>query len=327
MIRNEAQRVREPAAMLLLAAMGLSVFVGIWTLFSARSQLIDVVTAGGLNFGDRALEAFGHFAAIYVTALPVTAVVLATLAGEKVTRARQLTQAAVALQSVALVLGVVSLLAAFGSHLSTTGQAQSFFIDLAGLAVAVAGLMFTTSVLRSADLRPPVTGTATATLQIKPVPHGQPGYGQHAGHAATGQQSPAQAQAAYGQHPQARAAYGQQPYPQGYSQPARPAQQPPAQPAQPAYPQQAQPQQAQPEQAQPQQAQPQPAYPQQAQPEQAQPQQTQTAYNQQAYAPPGYGQQSYGQQAYDQPGQQAYDQPGQQPYAQPGQQPYAQTGY
>src|SRR5580700_7643011 len=127
-IRNEAQRVREPAAWLLLAAMALSVIVGVWTLLSAQSTLVDrIVTAlpgSRLNFGDRGLDAFGYFGAIYITALPVVAVVLATLTGQKVNRAREVTLAAVVLQAAALVLSVICWLAAFGSDLSTAGKIQ-----------------------------------------------------------------------------------------------------------------------------------------------------------------------------------------------------------
>src|SRR5579859_7787846 len=92
-IRTEAQRVREPVAWLLLAGMALSVIIGIWTLISAQSQLIDLVP-GGLTFGDRAHEAFGYLGAVYVTALPVAAVIIATLTGGKVAKAKEITQAA-----------------------------------------------------------------------------------------------------------------------------------------------------------------------------------------------------------------------------------------
>src|SRR5437868_3111375 len=153
-IRNEAQRVRKPAAWLLLAAMALSVVLGVWTLLSAQGQLFDrLVTSlpgGGLNFGDRGLEAFGHFGAIYVTALPVAAVLLATLTGGKVHRAREITLGAAVLQAAALVLSVICWLAAFGSDLSTSGKTQTFIAGLVGLIVAVAGLMFTLAVLRAA---------------------------------------------------------------------------------------------------------------------------------------------------------------------------------
>jgi hypothetical protein len=311
--------------MLLLAAMALSVIVGIWTLLSARSQLIDVLTGGGLTFGDRGLEAFGYFGAVYVTALPVTAVALATLAGEKVARARQLTQAAAGLQTVALVLGVVSLLVAFGSHLSGTGKMQNFLADLAGLAVAVAGLLFTMTVLRSAGLQAPtpVAGAATAQMnsltpgqQAGRVPAGQqaqPGYSQQAyaqGYAQPGRMPGQQAQAQPGSQ-QAQAQPGSQ---QAQAQPG--SQQAHAQPGQPGYAQQAY---AQPAHGQPgQPAHGQPAQPPWGQPGHAQP--GQRAYGQQPYAQPGYGQHGYAQ-----PGQQS--QAGPQAYAQPGQQPHTQPGY
>ena len=204
MIRNEAQRVREPAALLLLAAMALSVIVGLWILLSAQSQLFDrLVTSlpgGGLNFGDRSLEAFGYFGAVYITALPVTAVVLATLTGQKVSRAREITLGAAVLQAAALILSVICWLAAFGSDLSTSGKTQNFIAGLISLIVAAAALMFTLTVLRAAELRGTRAApgghaaTATATQQFPgQAGYGQPGYGQQPARVPQAQQ-PQQAQ-------------------------------------------------------------------------------------------------------------------------------------
>jgi hypothetical protein len=314
-IRNEAQRVREPAALLLLAAMALSVIVGLWTLLSAQSQLFDrLVTSlpgGGLNFGDRALEAFGYFGAVYITALPVAAVVLATLTGGKVHRAREITLGAALLQAAALILSVICWLAAFGSDLSTSGKTQSFFGGLVSLIVAAAALMFTLAVLRAAELqgRSAAGGhgaAATATQQLPgQAGYGQPGYGQQAARvpsAQSGQAQQAQAQAGYGQP-------GQQGYAQqAYGQQSTRAQQG----QQPAYGQAGQQAYAQPGQGYGQSGQQ--AY-------------TQPGYGQQGYTQPGqqgYGQQGYGQQGY---GQQGYARPGQgysqEAYAPPG---YGQTG-
>jgi hypothetical protein len=314
-IRNEAQRVREPAALLLLAAMALSVIVGLWTLLSAQSQLFDrLVTSlpgGGLNFGDRALEAFGYFAAIYITALPVAAVVLATLTGGKVSRAREITLGAAVLQAAALVLSVICWLAAFGSDLSTSGKTQSFFGGLVSLIVAAAALMFTLAILRSAELqgRQSAAGghaaAATATQQLPgQAGYGQPGYGQQAARVPSAQQ--AQAQAGYGQQGYAQQGYGQQstraaqgqpgygesgqqaytPSGQGYAQPGQQAY------TQPAYGQQGYAQPGQQGYGQP--GYGQPGYGQQgyAPPERG--------YSQEAYAPPGYGQAGQSQQSYGQ---------------------------
>lgn len=318
MIRNEAQRVREPAALLLLAAMALSVIVGLWTLLSAQSQLFDrLVTSlpgGGLNFGDRALEAFGYFGAIYITALPVAAVVLATLTGGRVSRAREITLGAVVLQAAALILSVICWLAAFGSDLSTSGKTQSFIGGLVSLIVAAVGLMFTLAVLRAAELQGTRAASggsgAAAAAQQQPgqAGYGQPGYGQQPVRVPPAQQ--AQAQQAQAQ----QAGYGQ-PGQQGY--------------AQQGYGQQSTrvPQGQHPLSGS---SQSQPGYGQPGQGAYTQPGRGYAQPGQQAYAQP-----SYGQQGYTQPGQQGYSQQGygqqgygqQQGYARPGQQGYSQQAY
>ena len=325
MIRNEAQRVREPAALLLLAAMALSVIVGLWTLLSAQSQLFDrLVTSlpgGGLNFGDRALEAFGYFGAIYITALPVAAVVLATLTGGKVSRAREITLGAAVLQAAALILSVICWLAAFGSDLSTSGKTQSFFAGLVSLIVAVAGLMFTLAVLRAAELQGTSASgghaaAATATQQLPgQAGYGQPGYAPPARVPSAQQAQAQQAQAGYGQQGYARQGYGQQPtrVPQG--------QHPLSASSQSGY---GQPGYAQPGQgyAQPEQQ----GYGQPGYGQQGYTQPGQQGYSQQGYGQPGYGQPGYGQQGYARPGQQGHSQEAYAPpgYSQPGQ---SQQGY
>jgi hypothetical protein len=320
-IRGEAQRIREPAALLLLAGMALSLIGGVWVLLSSQNQLLDAINFGvsnsgnigtGLNFGDRGLQAFGYFGAVYVTALPVIAVILATLVGEKLARAREITLGAAVLQAIALVLSVVAWLGAFGSHLTMTGKTQNFIVDLAGIVIAVAGLLFTLAVLRASELQgtPAVpVGPVAATAQ--PMAGAQAGYGQqgYGQQAARAPQTQAQAQtAAYGQ-PAQPGQPGQYGYAQqGYGQQPRSPQQQPQQPQQP--PQQPQQQPQQPQQQ-----------PQHVQPGYAQP--GQQGYGQQYGQPgqqPGYGQPSYGQQ-YAQPGQQQQGY-GQQ-YAQPG---YGQPG-
>ena len=214
--------------------MALSVVLGVWTLLSAQGQLFDrLVTSlpgGGLNFGDRGLEAFGHFGAIYVTALPVAAVLLATLTGGKVHRAREITLGAAVLQAAALVLSVICWLAAFGSDLSASGKTQNFVADLVSLIVAVAGLIFTLAVLRAAELQgTPAGGHAAAAAATQQLPgqagYGQPGYGQQPGRVPQAQQAQAQAaqaQAAQAQAAQAQAAQAQPGYGQpGYAQPGQ----------------------------------------------------------------------------------------------------------
>jgi hypothetical protein len=355
-IRNEAQRVREPAALLLLAAMALSVIVGLWILLSAQSELFDrLVTSfpgGGLNFGDRSLQAFGYFGAIYITALPVTAVVLATLTGQKVSRAREITLGAAVLQSAALILSVICWLAAFGSDLSTSGKTQNFIAGLVSLIVAAAALMFTLTVLRAAELRGTRAAsgghaaTATATQQLPgQAGYGQPGYGQQPARVpqapqAQAQQAQAQAQAQAQQaqaqqaqqaQAQAQQGYGQ-PGQQGYAQQAQ-AQQGYGQPGRQGYAQQGYGQQStrapQGQHPLPTPSHPQPGYGQPGQQGYAQPGQGHAQPGQQAYTQPGYGQPGHAQ-----PGQQGYSQQGygqqdygQQGYARPGQQGYSQQAY
>jgi hypothetical protein len=345
--------------LLLLAAMALSVIVGLWILLSAQSQLFDrLVTSlpgGGLNFGDRALEAFGYFGAIYITALPVAAVVLATLTGGKVRRAREITLGAAVLQAAALILSVICWLAAFGSDLSTSGKTQTFIAGLVGLIVAVAGLMFTLAVLRAAELqgsRAASGGHGAAATSTQQLPgqagYGQPGYGQQPVRVPSAQQGQAQAQQgqAQAQQGQAQAGYGQ-PGQQGYGQqgyrqqgygqqgygqqPTRvpQGQHPSSAPTQPGYGQPGQQGYAQPGQgyAQPgQQAYTQPSYGQQGYTRPAQQDYSQQEYSQQEYSQQGYGQQGYGQQGYARPAQQGYSQQAYAPpgYDQPGQ---SQQGY
>jgi hypothetical protein len=339
-IRGEAQRIREPAAFLLLIGLALSVIVGIWSLLSAQSsfvdQLIQSVPGAGLNFGDRASEAFGNFGAIYITALPVAAVIIATLLGEKVSKAKQITQAAMVLQGLALLLAVVSWLAAFGSHLTTSGKIQNFVGNGACVAVAVGAMLFTLAVARSSELAAiPATSPGQAASPAQPATapggYGQPGYGQQArpqqAQAQQAQAQPGQAQPGYGQQGYGQQGYGQQGYgQQGYGQAARP-QQGYAQQgdAQQGYGQQGQ-GYSQGSQAQGygQQA---PGYGQAGQAgQQAQPGQGygQTAQQGQGQ---GYGQATPGQ-GYGQAGQ-GYGQAGQpgQGYGQAGQQGYAQQGY
>jgi hypothetical protein len=339
-IRSEAQRVREPVAFLLLAGMALSLISGVWVLLSAQDQLLDAVpgVSAGLNFGDRSQQAFGYFGPVYVTALPVVAVLLVAVIGERTAKAKEISLAGAVLQAVALLLSVVTALGQFSSHLTTTGKTQNFVVDLGYIAVAVAGLLFTLAVVRSSELQ----GTRAVPAGVMPgvgqqmtqpfagqqvagqTAYGQQGYGQH--QARTPQGQPAQGQPAQGQTAQAQQAAYQQYAQQGYGQ---------QQYAQQGYAQQ-QPRTAQ---GQPGQAQPGHAQPAQGQPAQGQPAQGQPAQGQPAQGQPGYGQQP-GQHSYAQPGQQ-YAQPGQQSYAQPGQQQpgqqqpgqqpygqqYAQPGY
>ena len=83
--------------------------------------------------------------------LPVLAVILVAFAGGLTDRARQVVQAAVAIQAVALGLGVLSWLGALGGHMR---PGVWFSFDATDLAAVAAALIFTVAVLRSRALRP-----------------------------------------------------------------------------------------------------------------------------------------------------------------------------
>jgi hypothetical protein len=98
------------------------------------------------TFGLRASAVAPQFVAGGIFVLPVLAVILVAFAGGLTGRARQVVQAAVAIQAVALALGVLSWLGALGGHLR---QGVWFIFDAADLAAVAAALIFTVAVLRS----------------------------------------------------------------------------------------------------------------------------------------------------------------------------------
>jgi hypothetical protein len=101
-------------------------------------------------FGVRASAVAPQFAAGGIFVLPVLAVILVAFAGGLTGRARQVVQAAAAIQAAALALGVLSWLGALGGHLQ---QGVRFIFDAADLAAVAAALIFTVAVLRSSALR------------------------------------------------------------------------------------------------------------------------------------------------------------------------------
>jgi type IV secretory pathway TrbD component len=84
--------------------------------------------------------------------LPVLSVVLVAFAGGLTDRARQVVQTAVSIQAVALGLGVISWLGAFGAHVR---PGIWFIAEARFLAIAAVALIFTAVVLRSRALRAP----------------------------------------------------------------------------------------------------------------------------------------------------------------------------
>ena len=84
-------------------------------------------------------------------------VILVSFAGGVTDRARQVVQAAVSIQAVALGLGLVSWLGALGAHVR---QGVWFIFIATDLAVVAAALIFTVAVLRSRALTPQLTDFA-----------------------------------------------------------------------------------------------------------------------------------------------------------------------
>jgi hypothetical protein len=90
-----------------------------------------------------------QFVAAIVVVPPVLSVVLVAFSGGLTEHARQVLKAAAVVQAVGLVIGVISLVGAVGSH-----QFGSWFIfEGAGLAIVAAALIFTTAVTRSQAVR------------------------------------------------------------------------------------------------------------------------------------------------------------------------------
>lgn len=81
-----------------------------------------------------------------ITALPVSAVLLVVFAGRLAGTVRPVTLVAVTIQTAALALGLLAWVAALGK--ASRWEDVSWAIDIA-VAVAVAGLILTSAVLRS----------------------------------------------------------------------------------------------------------------------------------------------------------------------------------
>src|SRR5215469_4325533 len=160
---DNARRVREPIAWILLIIATVDVALGIWTL---------VGLPGGPSIGDgvvqvRALLAVNYFSGVYAAILPILAVLLVTFAGGLTKRAGRLITAAAGVQALAVGLGVISLVIASqggsqpaGPHapagaVSETIQISNwdYFSVGRGIAVVAAGLIVSLAILRSPAVR------------------------------------------------------------------------------------------------------------------------------------------------------------------------------
>ena len=185
---DSARRVREPIAWALLVFAAVAVLVSAWQLLglpgdglpggpvatavsSAPVSSPGRVTSGPspaatapspavlaghspvavTTFGWRASAVAPQFVAGGLFTLPVLSVILVVFAGGLTDRARQVVQAAVSIQAVALGLGVLSWLGALGAH---ARPGVWFIFDATDIAAVAAALIFTVAVLRSQALRP-----------------------------------------------------------------------------------------------------------------------------------------------------------------------------
>lgn len=147
---EDIRRAREYAAWILLAAAAVEVFIGAWELLGLPGGPYAGFGGGASasTFAFRGEAAIPDLVAVYVTALPVAAVLLVAMGSRPAASARRTTMTAVTIQAIALTLGLVAWLAAIGS------SGRWFPISTAAdIAVAAAGLILTTAVLRSRALR------------------------------------------------------------------------------------------------------------------------------------------------------------------------------
>jgi hypothetical protein len=165
---DSVRRVREPVAWILLVVTAIWMLVSAWQLLGLPGAPVPgsphpvTVPVGApvthapsplavTTFGLRASAVAPQFVAGGIFTLPVLAVILVAFAGGLTDRARQVVQAAVSIQAVALGLGLLSWLGALGAHVR---QGVWFIFDAADLAAVAAALVFTVAVLRSRALRP-----------------------------------------------------------------------------------------------------------------------------------------------------------------------------
>ncbi|MFK3981007.1 hypothetical protein ACI2K4_11590 [Micromonospora sp. NPDC050397] len=200
--RQITQPLREPAALALVSANALLLFVAVINLLVPRGE--------GDEFTRRAGDSFLDFVGLTAILLPVLAVLLATHVQPVVRRAKLITQIAVVEYAISAFFGIITVLAYLVGTLAEAEFRQAFTGLLARLAYLAIFAVAAYTVFR-----------VWRTLYYVPKPKPQPGYYGQPGYPQQGypQGYPAQG-------------YPQQGYPQGY---------PPAGAAQPGYPQQSYP--------------------------------------------------------------------------------------
>jgi len=149
---ENVRQARAFAAWIFLVAASVEIVLGAWALSGLPGGPFAQGAPGSLT--GSALWLRGEAAAPYllqitVTALPVAAVLLAAIGGRPVGTARQVMVTAVTIQTVALVLGMVACVVALGQN--SRWADVSLAVDIA---VAAAGLILTSAILRSRGADP-----------------------------------------------------------------------------------------------------------------------------------------------------------------------------
>ncbi|WP_026341018.1 hypothetical protein [Actinomadura atramentaria] len=211
MNKEAVQRLREPAAWVLLAAAGVQLLAGLLDLLISSSEYS--------TFSGRALSETtgGMFTGVATVALLVVAVLLVThTAAEPTSQARTITLASLVVVGGLALFGVVAWLAGMftdlGEGSSSSIKLVAFLYGASKLAVIGISGWFIFTVFQALPSAP-----KAAAGQVPPgyPDYGQQGYGQQYGQQQYGQQ---QGYDQYGQQYGQQQAYGQQGQQQGYDQ-------------------------------------------------------------------------------------------------------------
>ncbi|GAA2623621.1 hypothetical protein SMC26_25615 [Actinomadura fulvescens] len=215
MNKEAVQRLREPAAWVLVASAGLQLLAGI----------IDLLSGDGFKYSALSEISNGTFTHVAVVGLLVLAVFLVTWQDPPTPQARMIVLGALGVLGGIALFTVISWLAGMlaggdselGFKVSASTKLAAFLVGVAKLAVIGIGGWFVFTVFQSLQ---PARPKAAAPGQ---VPGAYPDYGYQQGQQQYGQQQGYEQQQ-YGQQaaydPQAQQGYGQQQYgQQGYGQP------------------------------------------------------------------------------------------------------------
>jgi hypothetical protein len=160
---DNARRVREPIAWILLIIATVGIAMGLWTLAGLPG---GPYSGDNAILGSRALLAENYFSNVYPALLPIIAVLLVTFAGGLTRRAGQLITAAAGVQALAVGLAVISLVMAAqggsqpvgppapaGETVTTQISAWTYVGAGSGIALVAAGLILSLAILRSPAVR------------------------------------------------------------------------------------------------------------------------------------------------------------------------------